>query len=643
MTDATREELAALIDRLDAAGQLQLRQALVRQVMSYARLLLGARDHAEHACLGVVERWLEQPDDPATIQAISAQLEHERVLEERDEGPATAAWDAARATRVELPAAARLAVEVAGEVGHNGAATIGAGGMRGRRAAQERAKAAARHWQRSAAAAILAGDGPPPLPALPEPIDDPAEILATIRGVLDPRSIYERGSLPELRLLMSPEQEQELAQREVAMAMSCAASLLPPREEDRGERVCLRPGAIVWLELSRLPVDSLFRRIAAARAAAQTQPKLLPDVVAALLRARMRRRQLSMARALAVGLPLPTEPDKTMLLAGRLAAYRACDLAELCAGLDAAGQLQLKLALLEQALWYAIQLLPGPAEDRGHLATLEAVDQWLREPHTDPPADRMGPVPAGAPPAVALVWQAMRGLTEAARAPDLHSLLRAIDTVVAHATAAKTQTAANGAEATTAVERSRDYQLAAAYRIGEGQAPPPWLGPEPVYSRETLDATLRLMGEAQHGLLRLGLIRDACNEVRRALEADTRSMTLQQESWQLVTAIEAWAAAPEAAVRGATLAPTAAVETARRAAARESGRPGEPLALALQAAAQPPALPERLPFATRAVAEYCERAAALAGQAIAERWLLDAAYAILLGAEQPPLAVLTSL
>jgi hypothetical protein len=195
----------------------------------------------------------------------------------------------------------------------------------------------------------------------------------------------------------------------------------------------------------------------------------------------------------------------------------------------------------------------------------------------------------------------------------------------------------------TAVERSRDYQLAAAYRIGEGQPPPPWLGPEPVYSRETLDATLRRMGEAQHGLLRFGLIRDACGEVRRGLEAGVRSKARLPGGWQLVTALEAWAATPEAAIHTGVLAPSAAVEAARRAAAGESGQLSEPLALALQAAAQPPALPERLPFATRAVAEYCERAAVLAGRAIAERWLLDAAYAILLGAEPPPLAALRSL
>jgi peptide/nickel transport system permease protein len=96
-----------------------------------------------------------------------------------------------------------------------------------------------------------------------------------------------------------------------------------------------------------------------------------------------------------------------------------------------------------------------------------------------------------------------------------------------------------------------------------------------------------------------------------------------------VTALEDWAASAEAA-SGAVLVPTAALEAARRAASAESGQLSEPLALALQAAAQPPALPERLPLATRAVAGYCERTAVLAGYAIAERWLLDAAYAILL-------------
>lgn len=646
MTDPTREELAALIARLDAAAGLRLRLALVRQAASYAGHLLGERDRAEHACLAAVQRWLDRPDDPATIQAISAQLEHERRLEERDEGPVREVWDAARATRAELPEAARLAVEVAGEVGYQSVVASGVDGMRGRRVAQERARAAARSWQLDAAQAILAGAEPPPLPALPQPSDDPAEILAAARRQIDPRSAYERGDLSELRLLMSPEQAQEFARRELALAMSCAASMLPPSEEDRGERASLRPGPIAWLELSRLQADNIFRQIATARASAQgqaqLQTKLLPLAVAALLRARTRRRQISMARAVAVGLPLPTEPDKTMLLAGRMAAYRAGDLAELCAGLDAAGRLRFKQAMLEQALWYAIQLLPGPAADRGHLATVEAIDSWLRDPQADPPADAMEPLPADAPPADALVWKAMRGLTEAARAHDAPMLLWAIDTVVRHATAAKTQTAADGVAAKMTVERSRDYQLAAAYRIGAGLQPPPWLGPEPVYSPETFDATLRRMGEAQHGLLRLGLIRDACAEVRRGLEADLRSEARQPGGWQLVKALEAWTAAPDAAILGAALAPSESLEAARRAAAAESGQPSEPLALALQAAALLSSLPERLPFATRAVAGYCEQAVVLAGHAIGGRCLLDAAYSLLAGAEPPPLAVLTS-
>ncbi len=91
------------------------------------------------------------------------------------------------------------------------------------------------------------------------------------------------------------------------------------------------------------------------------------------------------------------------------------------------------------------------------------------------------------------------------------------------------------------------------------------------------------------------------------------------------------------------LIPPASVEAARRAASAESGQMSGQLALALQTAAGPPALPERLPFVTRAVAEYSEHAIGLAGHAIAERWQLDTAYALLLGAEPPPLSVLTSL
>jgi hypothetical protein len=484
---------------------------------------------------------------------------------------------------------------------------------------------------------------PPPLPALPEPLDDRAEILAAIRSELDIHSVYERGNRSELRLLMSQEQERELARHELAQAMQCAATLLPPREEDRGERACLRPGAIAWADVRRLPVDSLFRRIAAARSSAQAQPKLLPDAVAALLRARARRRQTTLARAAAAGLPLPVEPELRVPLTGRYAAYWTSDLEQLCAGLDSAGLLRLKQVLVEQALWYAIQILPGPVADHGHLATLEAVEQWLSQPSTDAPSDTMGRPPAAATSSDAMVWKAVRGVAEAARAPNAQSLLQALGTVVAHATAVKTQTAPSSAVAVTAVTRSRDYQLAAAYQIGGGFASPIWLGPQIVYSPDSLDAVLQRMSETQHGQLRWGLVSDGCSVVRRGLEALAQSSAWMPGGWQLVTALQDWAASPEAKTQGAELIPTPSVEAARRAASAESGQMSGQLALALQTAAQPPALPERLPFVTRAVAEYSEHAIGLAGHAIAERWQLDAAYALLLGAEPPPLSVLTSL
>jgi hypothetical protein len=175
MHEATSDALLALINQLDTAGQLRLRLALVAQALSYAWRGVGARpDPAERACLDVVARWLEQPDEPAHSQAIAAQLTLEQRLEDRGESTVTVVWDAARATRVGLPEAARLAVAAAGEVASLDLKVNGVEAARGRRAAALQAERVARNWQLAAARAILAGAEPPPLPALPTPPSDAA-------------------------------------------------------------------------------------------------------------------------------------------------------------------------------------------------------------------------------------------------------------------------------------------------------------------------------------------------------------------------------------------------------------------------------------------------------------------------------------
>lgn len=644
MTETTDAELASLIAQLDQAGQQRFRSALVCQALSYAELLLQDGEHPdERTCLAVVAQWLEQPDDPERQRAVDAELQREDMLVMGEQDPIPFVWDVARAARLDLQRAGAYTRRIGAHVGgwlNPEASRVDR--IRGRRVAASRAEESAAQWQIAAARAILAGSDPPPLPALPPLLDNPAEIVAYVQHAVDPHRAYARGDLRELRLLLTREQDRQLAALELVQVLGCAELLLPPSAEDRGERACLGHGKQDTAH--QQPAEYLFRRIAAARSAREPQQRLLKDVHTALIGAQVRSRQYRLAEALAGGLPLTPEPQESTPLSGRAADYRAGNLGRLCATLDATGLLKLKQALVGQAIWYAMQVLPGPAADRGHLDALRAAEEWLRQPHTDPPADRLGQVPAGESLASALVWNATCGVTLAARAAAAQELLQALHTVVVTVAATHANTTATSAEAEAAAFLARDYQLAAAMRIGDGQDPPLWIGPDErhPYSIGSIDAAIRRMGADQQGRLRWALIRESCGVVLRGLGARAAPTARTIHGRQLVEALLGWAAHPEAGIQGAILIPDAALQAAGDAGFSDQEPMAEALSMAFSIAARPRPSSAQTWHATRVVAEYCEKAARFAASAIAERWTLDATYALLRGAKPPQLPTLAS-
>lgn len=642
MRNTIQEQLAVLIGQLDTDGQRWLRRVLVKQVMHYVEMLLGEnRNPAERACLQVVAHWLDQPNAPERQQAIEAEIQRGQLLiQDREDWELSGemvhdcAWDAARATQVPLLEAAHLAV---------GAARTAAawryppGGsknrQRGRRVAVARAGTAAAKWQRAAAQAILAGAEPPSLSALPPPSQNQAAIFAALQHEINPHDAYKRQALWELLLLLSPQQERMLIAAERARALHCAEALLPPLAEDRGERACLGSGRPDPALRAQLPSASLFHRVVAACDTLDEQYGLLMNTFAELVCVRVRRHHAGMARAIAHGLPLPAM-DEALPLTGWLADYHTGSLDRLCVRLDADELLRLKQALVDQALWYARKALPD-AGDRDDRASLEVVEQWLRQPQTALPADRTGPAPAGMRPADKLAWKVVQGLINAARAPDASALVKALNIVITSATSIMTRTSGYSKEAVVAGFHAEDYQLAAAFQIATGSAPPTWLGPDSIYSPDSFGAILRQLSEAQHGLLRWGLIHDGCRYVARGLAAHVVSVGWLPAGRQLVAAIERWAAHPETAIQGERLVPDGTLQAARLATHRECEPMTDALARALEVASEPKQLPGVIPFATHAVATYCERAARRAAHALVERWRLDATYALLNDTDLP--------
>jgi len=65
------------------------------------------------------------------------------------------------------------------------------------------------------------------------------------------------------------------------------------------------------------------------------------------------------------------------------------------------------------------------------------------------------------------------------------------------------------------------------------------------------------------------------------------------------------------------------------------------LRIAVGLATRPAPTPAQTSHATSLIVEYCRRAVCFAALARARRWELDAAYAILCGAEPPPLELPT--
>ena len=605
MAESYQRRLATLISRLDSDAQLRLRRALVRQALTYAEAVLhGKPEGDEGDCLRAAALWLEQPDSLDSTRAINAALERELAMIMELDRPMC--WHVVRTTRVPLVEAAQRAADVAAQAGgwlNPAAARVDR--ERGPRVAAQAARALAVRWQVNAARAILEARKPPPLPALPEPLDDPAQIFVAFRREFNPQDAYRRDELHELRLHLTVGQVHELARLERVQAARCVRALRLPLIENRGERASLS------------------------------------QAYAALIKAHVGRRQTNRAEAVAATALWPTEASDPGPLSGRLAEYRSGELQRLCARLDQDGLRRLKLALVQQALWYAAGVLPNASEDQGHRSCLAAVQLWLDGSHAEPVADLLGPLRAGAPLARALVWNAVRYVALAAGASDADTLLRNVDTVVTAATAARATTIATSAEAEAAAYLARDYQLAAAARISAGEEPPFWTGPARLYSEGSIDTAIRRMGEARQGLLRLALLADCCLWVRRGLEAYQASSPRVSLSRQLVDAVQAWTAQADIVVHGAQLVQDDGVRAAAYAALEPVDNMVSELRIAVGLATRPASTPAQTSHATSLIVEYCRRAACFAALARARRWELDAAYAILCGAEPPPLELPT--
>ncbi|GAB4177987.1 MAG: hypothetical protein Fur005_40140 [Roseiflexaceae bacterium] len=645
----THADLQVLIDRMSPRQQLELRLSIVEQAWAAAMQLTSMGSYeAERKCLAVVRHWLEAPTDPASQQALTAELEREQMLQMLGHELQEYAWDVVRATQGTLAAAAEIASDnIAIYGGWANPAARRVDPVRGPRVEAGRAEATAIAWQISVAEALLANQPIPQMHRMPVHLSDPAEILAYIHQELSPQLAYQRGNDHDLGLLLSGEQASQRDRLTMQQILACATLLLPPAAEDHGQRLCLAATPPAPTELGQLPASNLFRRIATARINSLDSGMLhglLKETLAALYRARICRRQASMALTLLGTGDLPNEPDEQFPLSGLEAFYRTSQRLALCESLRAPQFLRLKQVLVMQALWYAQQVLPVADADRGHRANLAAIDQWLSNMSGQLPHDTLGPMPARTMPEVAMPWQAIQSVTMAAHASDADALLKAIDQAISNAIGALTRTSPTSIYAWPATYRAYDYQQICALLIGAGQTPLFWLGPEELYSLDSLDAAILRMNRTHQGILRWGLLNDILPLLQQGIDALYGALAHQPAMRQLVQCLQQriaelgndFAAGVDA--EGRLLIGTT-TEQARQAAFAEGLEIGNTLSQALYSGMYPCTTPNQFARQTRAVAEYCERLAGLAAYAIADRWRFEYTYALITEQPLPPLPI----
>ncbi|HET9494205.1 MAG TPA: hypothetical protein VFR15_08250, partial [Chloroflexia bacterium] len=223
---------------------LRFQREVVRQAVHYAEQVLPSEedDEGERTCLAAARAWSDDasPENLRQVQSaadlISAgamegiylvDAARHAVLAALTTDPLDGAKEAVRAVE---DAAARTAVR-------------GPGDYMGRAVAARAGREMAEAWQREMAmvlAHIDVYDDPippyPPLPVLPGDADD---VAVRFREIYSEEDAYRARDLAVLLDYMTAGQQLRFKQSAVSQAIGYAEPLLPPPEEDRGERSVL--------------------------------------------------------------------------------------------------------------------------------------------------------------------------------------------------------------------------------------------------------------------------------------------------------------------------------------------------------------------------------------------------------------------
>jgi WD40 repeat protein len=629
---------------------LRFQREVVRQAVHYAEQVLPSDedDEGERTCLASARAW---SDDASAENLRQVQSAADLISANAMEGIRTA--DAVR--HAVLAALANTPIEAAREAvravedAAARKAVRGHDDYMGRAVAARAGRETAEAWQHEMAMVLAHVDAyddpiPPflPLPVLP---DDPGEVLARFREIYSEEDAYSARDLAVLLDYMTPEQQLRFKQSAVSQAIGYAEALLPLPEEDLGERAVLaaarrwveRPteenaGAadllpevtrhatppLLWTfswaadtqpEPHATPAATYVAR--AVRSAIKSVPHEARMAAAELAQARARQWQTAAAEVIVQGGDPPEPGDNLTIATGARGAYLEGRLALLVHRMTEQQRILFKQAVVRHAVEQAERVLPPEEYDRGHRRCLEAARRWLAYPteanaraaHAAAWAGTEGaPTYLNATPAESAAWLAARGAAEAAAEADVHRAAL-VANVLALVAMALDGVDGRSKWAGEAVQRGKTRYIEIAWRILQGEEPPHGEADIP---GESLGTVVQEMSP------------DQLNTLAGALERQARWYSEHAPGPPPAP----WLARPESgAASGVDIGPGLESEAAR--------------ALKALAAARAPGAESRL-SAVREGAEAAWKAAMYAGERQAAERQVEAAWAILRGADEPP-------